>query len=245
MRRLFSLSFGIPLATLLFLANSQSARAITVTTVECAVAVFPCPAASVIDSGVRTDGVNVLPINTVDAGAFAFANAQIGFAGTVTVSDVNGVLDTLLATGTATEGPTAVADFVDVDIHQNYTTNPLIVGLVGAALEFNIGTCNAAAAAAGSYNQSTLVADGTVLPIMGGPGDCAGGAFAFAGGAPVVITQPVSLDALVQFGFAPSGLLQAIDLPLGEDVAPEPGTFLLMGIALAVFAGIRRRRARR
>ncbi len=232
---------GVLLAGLLLLVQPQDAKAITITVQECANGVFPCVGANIIDSGTQTTGVAFLA-NGADVLNYNFANADVTFNGTVSGTTILGLTANIDGTGTATAQPTA-GFFLDVFITESFLINGLIQGLPGVITEYNVGTCNAAAVAAGSFVQATLVANGTTLPIMGGAGNCAGGAFNNAGFAFGTIPAVLTLTGLAQFQFNASGAVQASDLPFGEtETAPEPATFALFGSALVLAGLVRKHR---
>lgn len=234
---------GILLAGLFLLAQPQNAKAITITVQECANGVFPCLAP--IAQGTQSSALGLANlINGQDALAFNFNNADVNFNGILSATSLLGLSVNIDGTGTATAQPTLGGFFLDVFITENFAINPLIQGLPGVITEYNVGTCNAAATAAGSFVSATLVANGTVLPVMGGPGGCALGAFNDAGFAVGTIPAFLQLTGLAQFDFLPSGLVQTIDLPFGEtEAAPEPATFALFGVGLIVAGFLRKHRA--
>ena len=73
----------IVMVAALLLALPQASHAAAVTAVLCAVQAYPCPVGQVLDSGIRADGVGVLPGNTYTLLNFAFADAAVTFTGPI------------------------------------------------------------------------------------------------------------------------------------------------------------------
>ena len=233
------LSAGLVPLALMIIIQPQQARALSITATECSIQAFFCPIGSIVGTGTQTDFVNLLGATAAAGFNFNFNNADVNFTGRVLATNNAGLFQFIDGIGVATTNQANAAPFwLNVDINESYVTNPAIVGLVGVVTEFNVGTCNAQATAAGSFVQAQIVADGTILPVLGGPGMCAGaGVFNLAGFGLVGITQPVVFDAIAQFQFNPGAAGQAIDRPFGESNAPEPGSFALFGAGL-LFSGI-------
>jgi hypothetical protein len=127
----------------------------------------------VVDSGFRANGVGLLGPNRYAILPFSFSDALINFSGMIVVADSGGQFIYSWGTGVATAAPTGVAEFLDIGITQSYVTQP---GNWGFS-EMNVGGCNAATTAAGSSSAVQGAVNGVGLPILGGPGDCAAGAF--------------------------------------------------------------------
>lgn len=238
---------------LAFLMPVPQARAGTVYAWECGVAAFWCgnPVGVVpVGAGVASDFVNPLGIGGTSVVPFAFLDAITGntFNGVFTATNLGGVVVSLDGIGTATWNQ-AAGGFLDVYMTQGFVMNPLVVGAIGGAAEFMNGNCNAAAAGAGDNVQGQLYANGTLLPVMGGAGDCAGApavGFNFASGFfPSVITQPYVLAGGAQFTFAGNAIAggpESIDLPYGDsEEAPEPVPGSLLGSGLIGLAFVARR----
>ncbi|GEM_PF-7023001 len=248
--------YGLYLAALVLLSQPQQAKAMSISIVECSVAQFVCPNGNIIGAAVNVNDF----LQDNDAGL----NANLAVGGftlplTGTATNTNGIFISLTGTGTATSPAGLAAEtWIDVTVTQTYNMNPGIVGLIGAAVDFNQGNCNAAAVAADSSVQATLSVNGTLLPVLGaagnglGIGTCAtavpnaggGGTFNLAGG-PVfgIIPGQITLTGLAQFDFKPAAGAQTIDVPYGEsDTAPEPGTWLLMGSGGVMLGLVRRKR---
>ena len=239
MARYLAPIYGLCLAGLISLAQPQQARAMSISIVECAANVFPCAGANIIAPANANDGNqdnDVLGLN--------FANGGWTLPLTATATNLGGIFISLTGTGTATAPVLAAETWLDVTVSETFNMNPAIVGLLGSAIDFNNGNCNAAAVAADSSVIATLFVNGTQLPVLGtvgngaGTGTCAlapgngggGSTFNLAGG-PVfgIIPGQITLTAAAQFDFKPSALAQTIDVPYGDsDVAPEPGTWVLM-----------------
>lgn len=248
--------YGLYLAAIALISQPQQAEAMSINITECSVAAFVCPAGNIIGAAVNVN--DFLQDNDVLGANLAVGGFTLPL--TATATNANGVLISLTGTGTATAPAGLAAEtWIDVTVTQTYNMNPGIVGLIGAAVDFNQGNCNAAAVGADSSVQATLSVNGTLLPVLGtagnglGTGTCAtaapnaggGGTFNLAGG-PVfgVIPGQITLQGLAQFDFKPAAGAQTIDVPYGEsDAAPEPGTWLLMGSG-GVMVGLMRRRER-
>jgi hypothetical protein len=261
----------VALLSLGLVSNPKAANATLVTAVECAVNIFPCPAASVIDAGFRANGVGLLGPNQFALLPFVFGNGDVTFSGTILTVDLFGANVYIWGGGVATNLAAPPGGFyLDVQISQDYVTAPQANAPFS---EFNVGNCTNNTIGTASGVAATLGVNGNFLPVMGNFGDCVAGGgpggqtgFAFNGGP---INQPIglitNLTALAQFYFDPAGGLgQSIDLPWGEDfpdpnhlsitpndlpslavtdAAPEPGTFVLLGGALcAVGIAARKRR---
>jgi hypothetical protein len=163
--------------------------------------------------------------------------------------------------------PTAINLYLDVAVSQNYVTAPGVWSFG----ELNVGSCNAAAGAAGSTSTVLGLVNGAPMAPLTGlcPGPFAVGSGPYVAGLGLV----TNLSAAAQFVFGPSAGIQAITLPWGDDLpfdqtnfdfnsinngfitpdnipggfqdaAPEPASFSLMGGALCI-AGfcLRRRKA--
>jgi hypothetical protein len=251
-----------------FLIGANPACATIVTAVECAVPVFPCPAASVIDSGFRANGVGLLGANQFAVLPFVFANGDVTFTGTILTVDLAGTNIYVWGGGVATNLAAPAGGFyLDVMISENYLTAPG----VGLFSEFNVGNCTNNTLGTASGVAATLGVNGGFMPVMGNFGDCVAGAgpggqtgFNFnAGPFPFAVGGVTNLTALAQFYFDPAGGIgQSIDLPWGEqfpdpdfpiitpldlpslditDAAPEPATFAMMGGALLLVGFIGRK----
>ncbi len=237
------------LAALLILsatvAVAPPAHAATVTAIECANNVWPCN--NIIAQG--TQGINdILGAGGADNVNFNFGNADVTFAGTFTSINIGGLYVAINGQGTATWNA-AGAGWLDVYLVQNFALNPLFTPAIGVANEYMNGGCNAAATAGGDFIQGQLYANGTLLPVMGGAGDCAAGNFNFANGPSLhLATQAYTLAGLAQFDFignAIAGGAESIDLPYGDSEAvPEPASISMVGGAL-LLSSIAARRLRR
>jgi hypothetical protein len=270
--------------------TTRPAHATLVTATLCTGSDFLCnaPGDIVVDSGFRANGVGILGANRYALLPFAFNDPSVNFTGTVVVADVAGQFIYSWGTGTATAfdvsgtgggNPLAggtggafdgIGLYLNVTISQSYLTVPGPWGFD----ELNVGDCNATARANGSTSLVQGVVNGTPLPVVGLPGDCAIAPFGFYAGVFPGITGPVTtLTSAAQFYFAPGAAgNQTITLPWGADfpdptidfgdpnnphnfftdsdlgslidAAPEPGSFVLMGGALSAVGLILRRKKR-
>jgi hypothetical protein len=175
------------------------------------------------------------------------------------------------ARGVATAAPTGVAEFLDIGITQSYVTQP---GNWGFS-EMNVGGCNAATTAAGrQFGRAGCCqrcGAANTWRSWGLRGRCF---FPWGPTIRVRVGGITNLTAVAQFAFLPSGGIQAITLPWGDDfpdptlnfgdpnnpfnfitpadipadfldAAPEPATFALVGGILGMAALVRRRFARK
>jgi hypothetical protein len=256
----------------LSLACTPRAGAITIAAQLCNGADFFCNAGGdvIIDSGIRTNGVGILPGNTRSILGFTFTDALVTFSGTMVSADSAGKFIYLWGSGAATAQAGAAGDYLDVAISQTYVTTP---GFWNWS-EIDVGTCDANAKAAASTSLVQGIVNGTTLPVLGNNGDCAAAPFSFGAG-PVVLPTGVAtnLVAVAQFHFAAGNFPQTITLPWGDDFpditlnfsdpnnpqnfitntdvpggfaeldnGPEPGTFGLIAGALAGLTWFARRR---
>ena len=263
----------LPLAMLSLglVSQPKTAHATLVTAVECSVNIFPCPAAFVIDAGLRANGVGLLGPNQFAVLPFTFNNADVVFSGAMLTVDLFGTNIYVWGGGTAANlaNPLPGGFYLDVQISENYVTAPG----VGQFSEFNVGNCSNNTVGTASGVAATLGVNGGFMPVMGNFGDCVAGGgpggatgFAFNAGPFAFGVGPITnLTALAQFYFDPAGGVgQSIDLPWGEqfpdpnhpiitpldlpnldvtDAAPEPGTFAMLGGALcAIGIAARKRR---
>ena len=263
----------------LTLTIPQPAHATVVAATICIGPEFPCTPADTVAFGSRGNGVGLLGPNRWAALPFVFNNALMTFAGNVLVVDSGGTSIYSWGTGTATETAAGNAFgaangflgnlYLDVGITQNYVT---AVGNWNFG-EMNVGTCNAAAAAANSGDFVRGFVNGNGMATL--PGPCAAAPFAFGSGPyNINLGAVTNLTALAQFVFGPGGAPQSITLPWGddlpdqsidfndpnaiinsfitpdnipqgfEDAAPEPASFSLIGGGLLVAGALLRRRKR-
>jgi hypothetical protein len=221
----YSLAVALVTATCML---PTSAHAGVVTATLCTGADFFCnaPGDTVVDSGIRSNGVGLLGVNRFAIQPFAFADARLNFTGTVVVADRGGQFIYSWGTGVATAfdpllngASGGIGLFLDITISQNYLTVPG----VGAFAELNAGTCNATASANASTSLVQGVVNGVTLPVLGGVGDCAIAPFAFGSG-PFLrnVGLVTNMSAAAQFFFAPGAAgAQQITLPWGDDF-PDP-----------------------
>jgi hypothetical protein len=187
------------------------ASALTVGVDVCTVAVNPCPAASLLDSGFRTNFIGTLPFNTWTAGTFNFNDANVDVTGAALAVDLGGGIF-IWADGTVTD-LTGAALFVDFGATQNYRTIPTI----GAPFAgFNNGGCNAAATGAGDGDLADLFINGSGL-FVGGNIACSPISQVFAGN--VTIGGVTNMEALAIYAFNAGAANQQIELPWGDDVS--------------------------
>jgi hypothetical protein len=211
----------------------------------------------VLDSGIRANGVGVLPANTFALLNFAFSDALVSFTGTMLATDVAGQWIYNWGSGTATD-ILSLPLTLDVSFQQTYAT------LAGGATfnDMMVGSC-----AGGTGANSGAIGQGIVnltgLSVL--TGNC--NAFTQLG-TPVsgTIGNLTTLTAAAQFVFtAGSAVGSSITLPWGDDfpdpgiagdaqgfidpsnipngftdAAPEPGTLFLAGGSLCL-AGLLRR----
>jgi len=208
------LLWPIPLLLLgAFLVSSpKPAHATTVAATLCIGPEYPCAPADVLDSGIRANGVGLLGPNRWAALPFVFSDPQASFTGNVFVADAGGTFIYSWGTGVATMAPTAINLYLDVAIAQNYVTAPGVWNFA----ELNVGSCNAAAGAAGSTSTVRGFVNGAPMaPLIG----LCPGPFALGSG-PYVATLGLTtnLTAAAQFVFGPSLGVQAITLPWGDDL---------------------------
>jgi len=172
----------------LLLVQPPPAQATIITATICsgplATTDFTCtaPGNVVVDSGIRNNFVPLQLGNTYSISPFAFSDAFMTFSGTIMTTDILGRYIYSWASGVATAGALGVGDTMDVTISQNYVTVP---GLWGFS-EFDNGTCNGNAIAAGSTSlvQGAVTSLGAtnLLPVLGAAGDCRAAPFALGAG---------------------------------------------------------------
>jgi hypothetical protein len=250
----------IVMVAALLLALPQTSHAAAVTAVLCAVQTYPCPVGQVLDSGIRADGVGVLPGNTYTLLNFAFADAAVTFTGTMLATDVAGQWIYDWGDGTATD-LLGLPLILDVSFQQTYATlaggatfNDMIAG----------GCAGGAGANSGAIGQGIVNATG--LSVL--TGNCSNANPFTVFGTPFsgTIGGLTTLTAAAQFVFTGgSAVGSSITLPWGDDfpdpdivgdaqgfidpgnipitftdAAPEPGTLFLAGGSLCL-AGLLRR----
>src|SRR5262249_13306606 len=101
--------------------SSERAQATTMTATVCAVGVNPCPAGSILDSGIRTNFVGTLLPNRYAVLPFIFADAFTSVTGTVIVGDIAGKYIYLVGYGQASSD---IVTNIDIVINQDYVTTP-------------------------------------------------------------------------------------------------------------------------
>jgi hypothetical protein len=218
---------GILLGSFL-IAMPKPAHGAVVTAVLCTGADFFCnqPGDVVVDSGIRSNGINVLASNTFSVMNFNFNDPLVNFNGRVVVADRAGQFIYSWGTGTATAfdpllngASGGIGLFLDVTISQNYLTVP---GLWGFK-EINVGNCNLPAALNGSTSLVQGAVNSSLMPVLGAVGDCAVAPFAFgAGPFAKTVGLVTNMTAAAQFFFAPGAAgNQQITLPWGDDF-PDP-----------------------
>src|SRR5712692_7431776 len=152
-----SLLLGATLLAAICVAHPQRAHAATVTAVLCAGAEFPCLPADTLDAGFRSNGVGTLLANRYTLLPFVFDDAFANFSGTMLAVDSQGKFIYLWGGGVGTSKIANVGPlWLDVQLSQSYVTLP---GLWSFS-EFNSGSCNAAATAAGDNILATLAING-------------------------------------------------------------------------------------
>jgi PEP-CTERM motif-containing protein len=269
--RKFPLPFGALFLGALFVAQPQPTHAATVVAALCAVQQYPCLGGNILDSGVRTNFVGGLGANRFTIMPFSFADAAVSFTGTTMATDVAGKWIYLWATGTATD-ILGGALTLDVAFQQtNYLTVPGLWGFNDMVIGGCAGgtAANSGAVAQGAVNAtglSILTGNCSVnnpfvragIPVGGGLGFfttlTAAAQFVFTAGSaagstialpwgddfpdPNVLGDPSSL------GFIdPSDTSDITSLGLTPGATtPEPGTMVLLGIALAGLGFVNRRR---
>ena len=188
-----------------FVAKPQEARAITVYGAECNVAIFPCPAASTIASGIRVGGPGVLPGNRYTVLPFTFSNGLGSIRGTFVAADI--ARRFIYLAGFVTGTSNGFVPDLDVGISQNYSTIPTSWTFSG----FDIGACGGAnpiSATVGTFNGTR--------PIGGGTAACFG-PFAQTFGPrtyPEGGVTNMNADAILTFGLGGGSII----LPFGDDV---------------------------
>ncbi|MEP6962162.1 MAG: hypothetical protein ABI995_08790, partial [Acidobacteriota bacterium] len=187
------LLLGAALLAAMVAVCPQPARAATITAVLCVGPEFPCLPGNTLDSGIRTDGVGLLGTNRYSLLPFLFDDASVNFTGTMMGLDSQGKYIYLWGGGVGTSKLGIGPLWLDVQLSQTYVTVP---GNWSFS-EFNNGSCNAAATAAGDNVLATMAINGaTPLPVMNGV--CS--PFSVAGGpVGVGLGTVTTLTALAQF----------------------------------------------
>ncbi len=207
----------------LTLFTAQMGRAEDVALVICDVAQFSCPEGDIVGASLA----QLIPNNLLGPNRYIVQNVNYAdpgglatFNGTFVTADAGGKFIYAWGTGTATGNAGMAGLYLDVSIRQRYVTVP---GLWGFSEMLN-ANCDANAQAAASSIGFQGQVNGANLPVLGTPGDCAGG-----GGAVVASAGPFSktvggittMIAGAQFLFAAGGFPQQITLPFGDDF-PDP-----------------------
>ncbi len=256
---------------LLLAVRPPAANGTTVQAVVCAVGTFPCPGGAIIDSGARTNRINVVGANRYALLPFSFNDANASFTGNILVTDFGGRYIYMDVSGVATNNLNSNI-WLDVAVAQNYVTRS---GLWGFS-EANVGSANGAAILGGlngTGDADQLVANGVLLPALGFYGDAALGSWAFnAGPFGVSVGNRTNMTGLAQFYFSPGIFGQAMTIPMDIDfpdpalngvipnpdniaqlaqefglsqaTAPEPSSLLLLGSGMLGINGLLRKRLR-
>jgi hypothetical protein len=230
----FASLLGVMAAGYVGLATPQPASAASVTFVDCAVNVAPapCPLANTTFAGFETNFVGTLLPNRWTAMPFLFNDGTYSASGNIFAVNIfyGGLSYTyLFGQGvTSSIGNAAPAANIDLGITQTYLTVP--EPAVYSA--FDVGSCNAAAIAAGAGAGDTQTGfpfvNGTLLTPAAAITNCAapGGIFQTWGPNAGFIGALTNLTAGVDFGFNAGAGPQAITLPWGDDGPLIPGLAL-------------------
>jgi hypothetical protein len=214
MKRIGGFLFAFAMTAGLAAVAPQPARATAMVATLCTVAVNPCPAPGVLDTGGRTNFVNVLGANRFAVMPFSFVDASASVQGTVVVANFASRFIYLVGFGAASSngGPWDV----DIAISQNYATIPGLWTFKG----FNIGACNAAATGAGDGVTSLPYVNNIA---MGGAVSSPCSPFAQGFGPKAQAVGAITnLTAAAIFGFnGGAAEPQVITLPWGDDI-PNP-----------------------
>ena len=263
MKRIQQFAFAlVVLLAAAFAAQPNQARATTMVATACSIAFNPCPAVDVLDTGVRTNFVGTLGANRWTVLPFTFVDGATSVIGNVVAADAGGKYIYLVGFGAATStvGPIDI----DIAISQNYQTQPGVwtfsgfnVGSCNAAATADgdgvtsLPYVNGSSLGGPVASQCSPFAQsfGPQVRTVGGVTNLTAAAiFGFNGGAePQAITLPWGDDfpdpALSNLIVDSSTTLASFESALQTDGfqmvsgAPEPATWTLMLLGVALVGG--------
>lgn len=211
---------GLLLSLSIFVALTSVAQAEDVAIVVCDVAQFSCPEADIVGGTLfQLIPNNLLRANRYIVQPIVYNAGIVSFSGTFVTADAGGKFIYAWGTGTATATAGMSNLFLDVSFRQNYVTVPGLWSF-GEMLNAN---CDANAVADSSSIGFQGQVNGSNLPVLGPPGDCANtNIVASAGPFSKSVGSVTQMLAGAQFFFPAGGNFnQQITLPFGDDF-PNP-----------------------